>query len=303
MNVPQLRTNAFRWLRWTVQTGHRRLLWCGGLAGLVYLPILLGHWAVITSHGSSDPILNVGLIFLALSAIWNERQRWQQWQAQEEDRWLGYLLLLGSTALFPFFFQTISIQALLVALILVGSALSTWGLVFLRRFPLPMVMLMLSCYPDLGFFGVSFWRVLTPANLLENVTAWAGSLGLRAIGQAAIVQGALVTLPKGSVLVGPGCNGFSMAFTLACCSALLGLFFKWRWSRTLGLMAFSVALSLLLNVPRVMLLAIASVYWGKESFEFWHGPWGGQMFAIVLFTLYYYVVMALLKKQPTRQTE
>ncbi len=302
MNVPKLRADALRGLHWTVQTGHRRILWVGGFVGLIYLPILLGHWAVITSHGSSDPILNVGLMFLAISALWNERQRLEQWQAQEEDRWLGYLIALGSAALFPFFFKTISIQALLVALILAGSALSTWGLVFFRRFPLPTLMLMLSCYPDLGFFGVSFWRVLTPENLLENVTAWAGSMGLRAIGHAAVAQGALVTLPQGSVLVGSGCSGFTMAFTLAGCSALLGLFFRWRWPKTVGLMAFSIALALLLNVPRVMLLAIASIYWGKESFEFWHGPWGGQMFAMVMFTAYYYVVMALIKP-PSRQTQ
>jgi hypothetical protein len=41
----------------------------------------------------------------------------------------------------------------------------------------------------------------------------------------------------------------------------------------------------------VMLLAIASVYWGKASFEFWHGPIGGQMFAMVLFTIFHYMVM------------
>jgi len=54
-----------------------------------------------------------------------------------------------------------------------------------------------------------------------------------------------------------------------------------------------VVLALIFNVPRIMLLAIAAVYWGETSFKFWHGPWGGQMFSGVLFTVYYYAVMGL----------
>jgi exosortase/archaeosortase family protein len=56
-------------------------------------------------------------------------------------------------------------------------------------------------------------------------------------------------------------------------------------------MGWTVAM--VLNVPRIMLLAIASVYWGEHSFEFWHGPIGGQMFSAVMFTVYYYIAMWL----------
>ena len=94
----------------------------------------------------------------------------------------------------------------------------------------------------------------------------------------------------------PGCNGFDMAFVLAGVGVIMGLFFKRSWSKIVALVAAGVSIALVFNVPRIMLLAFAVVYWGKESFEFWHGAIGGQIFATMLLTVYYYVAMAMLRK-------
>jgi hypothetical protein len=45
---------------------------------------------------------------------------------------------------------------------------------------------------------------------------------------------------------------------------------------------------------------MASIYWGEAAFDFWHSTWGAQIFSAVLFTVYYYAVMAVIKKRPKR---
>ncbi|HEY9880475.1 MAG TPA: archaeosortase/exosortase family protein, partial [Leptolyngbyaceae cyanobacterium] len=84
---------------------------------------------------------------------------------------------------------------------------------------------------------------------------------------------------------------------------IMGLFYKQRWYNTLAIMTMGIILALIFNIPRIMLLAIASVYWGKDAFKFWHGPWGGQIFASVLFTVFYYAVMALINRRTAKQRE
>lgn len=39
------------------------------------------------------------------------------------------------------------------------------------------------------------------------------------------------------------------------------------------MMVVGAGLALVFNIPRIMLLTLASVYWGKERFNFWHGTW------------------------------
>jgi exosortase/archaeosortase family protein len=71
----------------------------------------------------------------------------------------------------------------------------------------------------------------------------------------------------------------------------------------LGFIVIGVVASFIFNVPRVMLLAIASVYWGHGAFEFWHGPWGGQLFSGILFMVYYYLVMWLANRQSQSKSQ
>ena len=44
-------------------------------------------------------------------------------------------------------------------------------------------------------------------------------------------------------------------------------------------MTIGIVLALAFNVPRIVLMTLAVVYWGKDAFEFWHGAWGGQIFS------------------------
>ncbi|MBM0741358.1 archaeosortase/exosortase family protein [Phormidium sp. CLA17] len=146
----------------------------------------------------------------------------------------------------------------------------------------------------------SLRRILTGAQL-EHGMAWASGLALRAIEQPVTVEGSILSLSttieaKKVVEVASGCSGFDMAFVLAGVGVIMGLFFKRSWSKIVALVAAGVFLALVFNVPRIMLLVFAVVYWGKDSFEFWHGAIGGQIFASILLTAYYYLAMAMLRK-------
>lgn len=283
-----------RWLlRHSVKTAHSRILTCGFLVGLVYLPLLLSALVKFTLHGDSTPALNVAFAYLGVERLWQQRREIVSLKATEEEQWVGYAFILGGAIAFPFCYASISMQALLMAVIGISMAYSTWGITFFQRYWLWVTFILLSLYPDWVFLSNAIRKIITPTYFFEELMAWSGSVVLRVMGYAATPRGIYLSLPQGSVEVASGCSGFDMAFLLVGASVALGLFLHQKGAK-IGLVAFLGALlALLFNVPRVVLLTFASVYWGKSSFDFWHGPIGGQIFAGVLLTVYYYMAMAL----------
>ena len=280
-------------LHTNLKTTHGRIVLSGLLVGLCYFPVWLGKLTVAAAQGSAGLPLITAVVLLALQELWRKRKELAETTASDEDQLLGHILILSGVVLFPFCRFEIWSQALIWLLVLAGIACSTWGVNFFRKYPLPISLIVLSAYPKPGVMARILWQTFTPPQLLENFMAWSGSHALRAIGQNANVVENIVSLPTGAVQVDWGCNGFNMSFTMAAAGLVLGLFLKQSWLKTLGIMAIGVVLALLFNVPRIMLLAIASVYWDPSSFKFWHGPIGGQLFSGVLFTDYYYLVMWL----------
>jgi exosortase/archaeosortase family protein len=278
---------------------HSQIVAIGLLFILAYLPT----WGRVVWDGivvgRSDSVLNFGLIFLGLQTIHSQRAKLRELPSVGgDDRFLGYGLMLTAVVTFVFFHSisfSASFQALAIMLLLIGIAASTWGLGFFARFPLAMLYLLISVYPDTSFIAIRVCRFFTSDNMLEQVMAVLGSIGLNLIGYKSIAEAALVKLPEGSVLVAPGCSGFDMAYTLVGCSFLFGVFMRVSWQRILALMAMGWTIAMVFNVPRIMLLTLASVHWGKASFEFWHGTIGGQIFSAVMFTVYYYVAMWLVE--------
>ncbi|NJN87397.1 MAG: cyanoexosortase C [Leptolyngbyaceae cyanobacterium SL_7_1] len=187
-------------------------------------------------------------------------------------------------------------QAAIWLLILVGIVVSTWGSRFFWQYPLTTFLVPLSVYPRPGISARILWETLTPPYVLERLMAWGGALALRGIGQPAEASGILISLPMGSVQVNWGCNGFNMAFAMAVTGLLFGLFFKLDRTKIVSLVAMGIVLALVFNVPRIMLVTLAAVYWGDKWFQFWHGSWGAQIFVGILFTAYYYLVMAIIDR-------
>ena len=288
-------------LKQSIRTNHNRILTGGCLVLLVYLPTWCSDMGNEFVSGESTPLLNLGFIYLGLDSLWRQRHRLTVVSDNDADRALGYLLILDGAAIFPFCLASVSQQALVCMIILTGTALCCWGTEGVQQSVRSIVLSLVGIYPDLIFLTNTLRKTLT-GNQLECLTAWLSGLALRAIGQSVTVEGSLLSLSttieaKKTVEVASGCSGFDMAFVLAGVGIIMGLFFKCSWTKTLTLTIVGVALALLFNVPRIMLLAFAVFYWNEGSFEFWHGPIGGQIFSTILLTVYYYAAMTIINRK------
>jgi exosortase len=295
MKTPVLPKQTVFQLKQASSTIHGKIILGGLLLACCYLPI----WSKICLDGMlkghSDLFLQMGFIYLAGQTFWQNRTQIQTLQAQKAERIAGYVLLGCTIGMIPITLASSSLQALLVMLILSSLAFSTWGIRFFQLYAMAYAMLMICIYPDWTFLADAIWDTTTPPEMLERFTTWLGSLGLQLIGYPAVANATNIRLPEGSVNVGSGCSGFDMALTLGIGGFLLGQFLQLNRRSICAIIAIGIILALIANIPRVMLLAIASVYWGKASFDFWHGPIGGQLFSSVMFTIYYYIVMAIAK--------
>ncbi|MDX2240855.1 MAG: cyanoexosortase C [Leptolyngbyaceae cyanobacterium bins.302] len=289
-------------LKTACRTTHNRIVTCGVLVLLLFLP---GWFSVVLESifsADSSVLLNAGFTYLGLDILWKNRQQLMAEPAPEEERVLGYVLILGGAVCFPLCLASVSLQALVCVVVLLGIAICNWGIAIVQKHPLAIVLILISVYPDLGFLGNTLRRTLT-GKQLETLMAWLGGLALSAIGQPTSVDGPFLSLsttfdPKKAVEVASGCSGFDMAFPIAGFALIIGMFFKQSWKKTFALIVIGVLLALAFNVPRIMLLAFAVVYWGKASFEFWHGPIGGQIFSTIMLTTYYYIAMAIIHRKP-----
>ncbi len=69
-----------------------------------YLSVRLLNLLIVSLRGFSAGILTFGVIGVGLWLLWNDRHQLQQMQAGEEDRLLGYMLILGGVLLSRFSF-------------------------------------------------------------------------------------------------------------------------------------------------------------------------------------------------------
>ncbi|MGG6263555.1 cyanoexosortase C [Leptolyngbya sp. AN03gr2] len=278
------------------KTAHTRLVAGGILVGVAYFPVWLFNLIVRSFHGSASSLMAI-MLGLGGYRLWQQRKQIKVLEASEDDRLLGHILIGCGMVLSPLGFFSEWAQRLILILILIGIALSSWGLPFFRRYPLPIALIGLGLFPQPTAVAKSLWQVFTPPRMLENFMAWGGSGGLNLIGHPAIQNGTFITLAGKTVDVNWGCSGFDMASILAVASFVLGLFLKQSPIKITLMIAIGIVLAFVANVPRIMLLAASEAYWGRSSFEFWHGPWGGQIFSTILFTIYYYIAMAIVKRK------
>lgn len=288
-------------LQASVQTTHNRIVTAGLLVGLCFLPFWLADIIIGTINGAASLVM-VGAVWLGLHMLWQQRLRLAQLSVEPEDRWLGHSIILAGVALSPFCAGAEWSQKLVWMFILVGIAISNWGISFFLKHPLPVALIAFGLFPQPTIVARAIWTAFMPPQILERLMAWGGVTGLNLIRQPATLDGTYITLPGGTVDVAWGCNGFDMATIIAAASLILGIMLKQSRAKVALMVVIGIILALIFNIPRIMLMAISEAYWGKAAFEFWHGFWGGQIFSTILFTVYYYVVMALVKRRSVKST-
>lgn len=296
----KLGSDLQRLLQRALTSNQGRFSLLGLSVGLFYLPVWLGYLIPRVLKGKIGWFLIVSMLALAGLELWKKRSVLARLESAEEDRLLGYLLIGSGVVLFPFCRFAIWPQSLLWLLILVGVVLSLWGAAFFRLFMLPTFFIGLTVYPRIGLISRFLWELFVPYEGLEKAMAWGATLGMQRIGFPAVNEGIFITFPEGAVEVGWGCNGLDMAITLAAAGLFMGILYKQPRNQMVALISLAVAVAFVANIPRLMLVTIAHVYWGPGWFEFWHGFWGGQIFSGVLFTLYYYAVEYLTKRNSAK---
>jgi exosortase/archaeosortase family protein len=268
----------------------------GWLMVACYMPLFLAKLATGMLHGSGS-IFTAAALGLGLFRLWQQREKLVELEVSEGDRWLGYFLIAIALLLFPFGFSTLWIQRIVWLQVFAGMALSTWGGAVFGRYPIPVFLIVVGLFPEPTAVGMTLWKTFTPPQMLESFMAWSGTMGLRAIGQpATLISATSISLPGGAVDVNWGCSGFDMVTVMAIASLVVGLALGEPLGTVVLMIVIGVVLALVANIPRIMLLAMSEAYWGKGAFEFWHGPWGGQIFAGTMFTIYYYIIMAIRKR-------
>jgi exosortase/archaeosortase family protein len=298
---PQLQSIARSVVKTSLKSNHNRLVALGLLTiGVAYLPARL--WEILTKSVQGSSIL---LIFIAVAfgsyQLWQSRRSIITLQANEEDHWLGHVLIAIGLVVMPcgFAFGLSWLLPTACAIILVGIACSRWGLAFFQQNWLACTLVALGLLPNPGVLARAILDTLLPAKFLETATAQMGMWVLWALQQPAKIDGTIISLAGGVVEVNWGCTPFNLSSAVALAGLLAGLFMKLDRRKTLMLMAIGVGICVGLNMPRIAVLVMAKAYWGDWWFNFWHDGWGGQIFSTTVFTVYYYVVMGLIKPTKT----
>lgn len=280
------------------QTAHGLIVLMGMLIGLLYFPAWFGYLVNRALDGAISWFLITAMLMFISLDLWQNRATLKEHPASEEDKLIGHVLIICGVLVYPFCRFALWPQALLWLLILVGIIISSWGLCFFRNHKLSSLFLALTVYPRLGIISRAAWEFFFPPNALENVMAYIATVGLRSIGMEALAESRFILFPQGKVEVGWGCNGLDMAISIAFAGLFMGLIFRQTVLEIAKFIAIGIAMALVANIPRLMLVSIAYVYWGKSWFQFWHGFWGGQVFSAILFTSYYYLVAFSTKDRP-----
>ncbi|MEA5448607.1 cyanoexosortase C [Leptolyngbya sp. CCNP1308] len=288
------------WIISLAKDYHGRFILLGLSIGLFYFPIWVGYLVPKALRGKVGWFLIACMLLLAGAELWSRRQVLQNLKASAEDQLLGHLMIVFGAVLFPFCRFDIWPQAFLWLIILAGMACSTWGASIFTKFVLPSIFIGITTYPRIGLISRFIWDFITPYQFLEIKMAQASSLAMQAIGFPATHQGVYITFPEGAVQVGWGCNGLDMALSIAATGLFMGILYKQNRVQMAILIVIAMVVSLAFNIPRLMLVTLAHVYWGPWWFDFWHGFWGGQIFVGLLLTLYYYVMMAMIERNKAR---
>lgn len=277
-------------VRKSLKTRHNLIVFCNLLVGLIYLPFWLKALLDSIAMGKLFPLLVIASAYIGLKQLWHQRQKLAELSPSLIERQLGYSLMVIAAILFLFSRFAFWSQALFWVLILVGIALSSWGSKFFKKFPVPTFLLIFSAHPGLDIIFGHFWRTLTPPNFLEQMMASQSVLLLQAMGHQATLINQSIDLPSVNVEVGWACNGLDMAITLGTTGLLFGLMRRQNYLQIVKLVCLGIVLSFIFNFLRIVGLTLAANH-SSETFEFWHGFWGGQIFSLSLLATYYFLLL------------
>lgn len=259
----------------------------GLTVGLIYSVAWVKLLIHFSMGGSVFALLSLTSAYLAFETLWKRRAELRALpQISRFQCRLGCGLILFGTALFVAGYSRLWSQAVGWAIVLVGLVLCQWGVGFWRSHRRAVMLMGLSLYPGIARVLETVWNAAIPG-FLERMTAKAATMVLQFGGQSASTEGVLIHLANSGVEVATGCNGLPTILAILWVGLLISCGLK-SWRRLMFL-SFGIGLAFIFNAVRVAYLTLIAVYGSRESFEFWHGDWGAQIFIVPLFLVYYFV--------------
>lgn len=234
-------------------------------------------WRVVESQ---NQLIISGLLWAGAIALLWKRRNYLHLSSGLASSIIGFglIALVLSKGLTLFWFESTYLKFVPV-LIALGMALLASGFKGLKQYWREFAIVLMLCIPD-GALQDGIEKLLN----ITTLTAKFSTFGLWYTGFTVVRRGADIILPTGSVSVNIQCTGITSAVMLLKATVpLLFLFPTTAFKRTL-LVGCAIAIPFVLSVSRVALLAV--VVSNKQTFDFWHGPVGNEIFstgAILIF--------------------
>lgn len=207
-------------------------------------PTLVGlehYWRTILSYQHAYLIVPI-----ALGWLWQvARPLW--WRAERPTWPTAAALLLALFAWLVSFTASISIaQQLLLPVVLWLALLVALRWPVARRFLAPVALL---------YFAVPIWDSLLP--LLQQLSIFVTRGSMMLLGVPATIQGNIVTIPDGVFEIEEGCSGLRFLMIALAVAYLAGAMFHLPRRRVVWLLAFALALALVVNWIRIAIVIYA----------------------------------------------
>ena len=147
ISFSQIQRTAQDLIRLGNQSNHNRIITVGFLGISVFAPFWIYDIIYGTIHGAASLLL-VALAGFGFYQLWQKRDELKTLEPTEEDRWLGYALIFAAIAAIPFCFSAEWRQKLDLYMILIGMAISCWGIQFFPKYPLQTFLIFVGFFPQ-----------------------------------------------------------------------------------------------------------------------------------------------------------
>jgi len=244
------------------------------LVGLLTWPV----WRWLWTEWWSNDYYSHGPLILPIAAYLAWR-RWPSPSEREPGDHRGLVLVTGGVGLYLLFTQQkASYLAAFAMLVVLAGLVWTFGsLKLLCRLAFPLV----------------FLGLMVPLPWVERATLplalWTGACSgwlAQRLGLAATVNGAAITLPDTTLVIGAQCSGINSIISLITLTTLAAYLLRGPlWGRLI-LVGIAVPLAMLGNILRVANLLLVAHYLGAEAaFRFYHDYSGPIFFMTVMLLL------------------
>ncbi len=235
------------WREWTV----------AAVFLLAYFPIFLWMWDRCTardsyySHAVFVPFASAYLLWLDRGEVASVKK-----EPFPGGIWLiifGVIVLLLSS-LFRVYFTA----AFTMPIVLSGVILVFFGKEFFRRifFPVAFLVFMIPL-PEVLITEISFQLKMFAAQI-------ATSLLNNHLRIPAIREGSLIKMRNASVMVEDVCSGLKYLISLTALGSIFAYLLKGPWWKKTILFLFTIPISILTNVFRIIVLSFVSEVWGSQ---------------------------------------